>query len=361
MLGYENYLRGLYDKRKSTRANNLLREYGCHLFIDNISREIEEILDSGTVMSSECLFDYVCDSIYNKIAINLPSYDSNTIRETIQKVNLKQARTCPETIRFPDHDNFKYNGKRYESQAIESLMNSTVNDTTPSTSGYEYDYISEKINFNKDITSRSITIYYRQYSTYPTYDTDAYVGVDIFHMCVMIYTARRMIKDCKSLTINDVKLVPRYKGTIPEFIQTKFPGCVKDVTGKDFLEATCVYTNTYHFFGGQIPDGFASTVPVICDTIKKGQPTYAAMFPHIHLPFCYIPGLIFRNGSFVPVGYDYDSEVNTPRGPVGYCDLIDLMSSTKNNSLYSIIKHFITSILELDTINTREIDVRQFK
>lgn len=354
MYGHVDFLHGLYKARSNTPVINMLRDFGGHLFIDQTAQSLDHY--NHEQIHSQQLFEQIMQHTCEDVISGVTTHTSCDISHAVRTRNILQTEQCDDIIKYPDHDNFYWNGKRYQSQTIERLMDRPDEHDVSKSTHYDYDMLESNIVFPSQTDKRSLILYYRLFVQQPTYGKHSYVSVDLFQLCVMLYVARYMIEKRMLLTINDVGVVPRHRDTVPLFINDLFPGVVVNKFGDDFLNLTCGFAHTVHFFGGQIPDGFSRTTPIICDAIKLAQPGYSRMFDHVHLPFCYIPGIVFSNGSYVPIGYDNDCEINSDSGPKAYCDIVDLLHAAKNTDVNNVVRLFVESLLRIDQINIEKIE-----
>lgn len=354
MFGHVDFLHGLYKTKCNTPVINMLRDFGSHLFIDHTAQLLDQY--NCEQMHSRKLFEQIMIHKCEDVLSSMTTYTSYEIEHAVKTRNILQSDQCEPIIRYPDHDNFWWNGTRYQSQTVERLMEQPEQIDSCVSKGYDYDILEHDIVLPTQVDKRSLIFYYRLFVQQPTYGKHSYVSIDLFQLCVMLYVAKYMIDKRMLLTINDVGVIPRHPGTIPLFIDDLFPGVIINKFGEDFLNITCGFAHTVHFFGGQMPDGFSGTTPIICDTIKLAQASYSRMFDHVHLPFCYIPGIVFSNGSYVPVGYDNDCEINTDSGPRAYCDVVDMLNDAKNKNVYNVVQLFSESLLKIDQINIEKIE-----
>ena len=329
MIGYNEYLGGVY-KNKQGPVYNFLRAFGCHMYIDSNARYIEEVvpkLDDDPVK----LFYNLVDNIYANITASLPIYSKSQILDTIYKTNQQQANYIMSRrgiIEYPSQEKFEY--KPYSKHHGQ----------------YIYHTNRIKLSIDKTPLKRHLVFYFKNGGSHTDYNFAEKVSVDIFQLCIMCRLIENLINERRLKNFNNFKIVPRNRGIVPAFIQEMF-GCVDDVSGSDFHNATCIFANTIHPHGGDMPDWFAGTVPIVC-TCTKIQKSFVKQFKSCYLPFFYCPCTIFKNGMLIPNGFDGDQELNLKSGERSFADIYRLKSSAMNNNIYKLINTFIERIYYLD-------------
>jgi hypothetical protein len=192
----------------------------------NLQSVYDELKQSG-IMSVSALLDHVM-SQYDY----LPVYKKSDILKNALKVNSLQVKKLQKR-------NFNINFKGTLEKKLETKK------------------VALNLN-NRDLKKRSIVLYFRGVT-----DVPYSVGVDIFHIIILYKVLSELIERRKLSLFNDVFVVldnpssERY----PVFEENNVR--VDYSTGSDFINKTCVFSNTVHFTGGELPDLDSFTIPLI--------------------------------------------------------------------------------------------------
>lgn len=329
MIGYSEYLGGVY-KNRTGPAYDFLNAFGCHMYVDNNARFITENISTLNDNPISTFYSLV-DNIYNNIVSSLPVYKKSEVIDSVYKTNQRQANYLLSKrgqIEYPSQERFKY---------------------TPYSKHHgHYNHYTNRIHFSIDKTplKRHLVFYFKNGGSHTNYNIAEKVSVDIFQLCVMCRLVENMISDRKLKNFNGFKIVPRNKGIVPSFIHEMF-GCVEEATGIGFQKATCIFANTIHPHGGDMPDWFAGTVPIIC-ICTRIQKSFVNQFKFCYLPFFYCPCTLFKNGKLIPNGFDGDRELNLKSGERSFAEIYRLKSFAMNNNIHCLIKTFIERLVYLD-------------
>ena len=196
-------------------------------------------------------------------------------------------------------------------------------------------YYISKIGFN----NRSLVLYFRDgsFSDYIKQEKECY-GVDHYQFLSMYYFLNRLIKEKKSCLFNKVKIVS-HNNKIPDYFYDIFPDIeIETGTGSKFIASTCLFSNTIHFFGNQIPDNYFYTVPILCESFRHHN--YIKKIKNkTFLPFWSYPGYI-DNNNHIPNGEDYVPKLTTPYNKI--------KPNIENTTVENIFLHLYNKILELE-------------
>ena len=106
--------------------------------------------------------------------------------------------------------------------------------------------------------TRKLVLYYRGASQS---DPDVF-GCDLFQFAFIYRCIQKLIKSNTLSVFNDVVVVSR-----TNWLPKQLYNIVPDVNllkgfNETFLANTCLFSNTIHFFGGELPDAWLFNVPI---------------------------------------------------------------------------------------------------
>jgi hypothetical protein len=194
-----------------------------------------------------------------------------------------------------------------------------------------------------NIQKRSIVLYFRGCT-----DKPHSMSVDIFHIILLYKVLQGMVENHNFKIFNDVFIVmadpltERYEAFEKNNINIDL--CV----GDEFITKTCLFANTIHFTGGELPDLHAYTIPLISKYIIDYNNPHIPLNKtnYIKLNIIY-PEIIFKNdGSFI---YNDDLE-SAYRGEI--CSWSDLFKKVDFLKSYKIIKN-ITPLKFVEEVVTK--------
>ena len=221
-----NYIPNFYNTLPNNLYYNFLKENCAHIAVDNDVKFLRKNFNKHNLNLNN-----VSEKIYS--LIDKKSYSSKLIKENIFKANKQQFKKLSK-------NNFEIN--------------------FPST--IEKKGIKKKaiLNYsNKKMTNRNLVIYFRG----PWRDFQNTAGMDIYHTIILYKVLELMIKNKNLSFFNKLTLVQ----SDPELEEIEpFKNAsikVNKCSGSNFLNETCLYANTIHINGGELPDAFSFTIPLL--------------------------------------------------------------------------------------------------
>ena len=279
----------------------------------NLQSVYDELKQSGIMSVSDLLDHVMLQYDY------LPVYKKSDILKNVLKVNSLQVKNLQKR-------NFIINYKSTLEKKLEKKK-AVLN-----------------LN-NRDFKKRSIVLYFRGVA-----DVPYSVGVDIFHVIILYKVLNELIKRGKFSLFNDIFVVldnPSYERYIA-FEENNVR--VDYSTGSDFINKTCVFSNTVHFTGGELPDLDSFTIPLISKYILDYNnphiPVNATNYIKINLMY---PETIFK----VDKTFTYSTDLESAyKGAL--CSWSDLFNkedftasynSIANKTVFSTVNEVVSKIL----------------
>jgi hypothetical protein len=329
MLRAEKYLENYYTKYPKDYYNNFLQSFGCWMYYDKFLNDLKKFEQSNSNID---FFYKIVDFYYKKHTQNLKSYNKSTIIKSVLKTNLKQYSQLKK-------QDFKVNITTTNSPSPDKLVGI-----------YNFKIKKYKINCNRDIKKRKIIFYYKTGDTFHTnYNESEKVGTDIFQLCLLYKIVEKMINDRLIRNFNDVLITPKYENHEPEFLTKDLNFNVKYFKHTEYINQMCLYSNPFHFYGGNIEAGFAKSKPMICSTLAIQKPYVNNLEDYMYMPFYYAKGKVFDQEIKID-GYDGDKELQMRWGEKGHNYCQRMMKHAKNNSIDSLFKTFINRLVLLDNM-----------
>ena len=294
----DNYLDPLYKNRDI--FDNLLRYYGAHQDLDTIHDELARDFTVTDFKGYQHLFESIFSKYYNTLSSNIETYTLSDRIRNIFSVNNTQYKKLQQN----NHKvTYTVVGDRYKkSPSGENTLMFNKN--------IKIDY-----NLLPSFKHRCFTLYHRSGDgcMYSNNDDNHSFGVDIFQLIIIYMTVYSMIVDKKTKLFNDIKIVSRYN-KLPAICFDLFKknctnnreSCLKQSSGDQFIIDTCFFSNTLHFWSGELPDSFCYNIPTVTYTSLL-QADYMEVVHNKHLlPFVYYPGNVLSNGNIHVENNDKD-------------------------------------------------------
>jgi hypothetical protein len=182
----------------------------------------------------------------------------------------------------------------------------------------------------RDIRNRSIVLYFRGCT-----DKPHSMSVDIFHIILLYKVLKGMIKNRNFKVFNDVFIVMADPLTEHYDAFEKNDVCIDRSVGVDFIIKTCLFANTIHFTGGELPDLHSHTIPLISKYIIDYNNPHIPidLTNYIKLNIIY-PEIVFKEDSSFTYNDDLESAY---MGDL--CSWSDLFHKKDFLESYSIIKN----------------------
>lgn len=333
MYNVEGYLKPIYDK--PNRDIRLLEYFGAHMAIDTICSEIECLFESDTNLKDEDYFEVIFNKIYNLHTKDLPTTGSGERLKNILSVNKKQYERLKKQqfkITYPVVDHLR----KY---------------STDGTHLYRKNLTLLPYNF-PDIKTRTLVLYHRSYAS--DYSTDELnFGVDIFQLILIYRTLYQLIVDKKTSLFNNIQIVSRYNN-LPEVVFRALASYnlpfnssfFKRTMKMDFIQRTSIFSNTLHFFGGELPDSSLFTIPIITYAHSLQNDFMNVIKNKQVLPFFYYPGTVSVSGDLIPQedpDYLVNGSLVTSRELKFKVD-----NNFTNTTIHNIINEVIKCIMSLE-------------
>ena len=309
----QNYLPNLYTKLGDDCVYKLLKNGMCHY-------NIEEIHDELLKMKIVSIDDLI-DKLYLKI--KLPVQKKSTIIKNVIDVNMRQYKKLEPlnfSIKFPSSVAKGLKLKR-------SKMNHTL----------------------MDVKKRSIVIYFRG----PWRTLGNTCGTDVFQCSILYKIIEKLIEDRRFILFNDVVIVSSDPMTEQFHAFKELSLKTNNWTGDEFITRTCLFSNTIHFNGGELPDLFSHTMPILS--------TYMANVNNItsknHACSYEVANVIFPEIEYLTTGekiYSKDDECSINGSLCSWSDLmknhnfLEIYKTIKNQSICGFIDEMIDSICRLE-------------
>lgn len=285
----DNYLNPLYKNRDI--FDSLLRYYGAHQDLDSIHDSLLEDIILTDFDDYQGLFIQIFSKYYNLYSSNIETYTLGERMRNILTVNNTQY----EKLHQNNYEiTYTVVGDRYKKDPTgeNSLM------------------FNKHIKLNKHLLPsfrrRCFTLYHRSGDgcSYAKNDDNHSFGVDIFQLIVIYMTVYRMIIDKKTKLFNDIKIVSRYNklpdicfDVLNKYCTNNRRSCLEQSTGDKFIIDTCFFSNTLHFWSGELPDSFCYNIPIVTHTSIL-QTDYMQVVHNKHLlPFLFYPGNVLPDGN----------------------------------------------------------------
>jgi len=333
MYNVQGYLAAIY--KESSKFIRLLEYFGAHMSLSNICKELEQSFKYNDALNEENNLELIFNKIYQELTLNIPHYSKVDRLKNIYKVNKTQFNRL-------QSKNFKI------SYPVVDHLSQYSDDET-----FLYKkYLLLKPNIFPDIKTRTLVLYHRSYAS-DYLNNELKFGVDIFQLIVIYKTVYQLIVDNKTTLFNNIQIVSRYNN-LPDIVfkilnkyilpfNTSF---VYKCIGLEFIQRTSVYSNTFHFFGGELPDSSMFTIPIVTYA-HSFQNNFMSVVKNKHvIPFFYSPGTISNLGELIPqedADYLVDNRLVTSK---------DLAKSVgdrfRNNTIYNIIQETISCVLSLE-------------
>ena len=220
----ENYLPNLYSKLPCTDSYNFLKEQCAHICIKNDAEFIDDNIKNINLKN-------ITSFIYNKL--DKKNYSKQSILSNIYHTNNTQIKKLSKQkfiVKYPS--TIEREGKIKQCKLHPSL---------------------------KNIFKRSLVIYFRG----PWRDYENTAGMDIYHTSVLYKVLELMVKNKNFNFFNDIELVqsdPDLEG-IDAFKKNNIK--VNKSKGNDFITITSLFANTIHINGGELPDKYSYTLPIL--------------------------------------------------------------------------------------------------
>lgn len=191
-----------------------------------------------------------------------------------------------------------------------------------------------------DPKKRSIVIYSR-------WDGEDH-HVTPFVYCIFYYVIDKLISEGKTKIFTDLKFVTDLSQMVPPQLTSTFgESKVSRPKGIKFIEETCVYSNTIHFHGGELPDSFLGTIPILCDSFVIQNSYIGKIKNYINIPLFFY-NVKLRDG-FVEIEDD-DFELCIDNNLKSYKQYFDSSKEINENS--KSIEKIVSTII--DTIKKVE-------
>ena len=281
----DNYLDPLYKDRDI--YDGLLRYYGAHQDLNKIHDNLVHNAAVTNFKDYQHLFECVFLKYYNEFSDSVQTYTVGERMLNILNVNTTQYKKLQQnngkiTYTVVWDDNMRKNNLLYEK------------------------HIQVNPNLFSDFKTRCFTLYHRSgnHCSYLNDDVNHNFGVDIFQFIIIYRTVHKMIIDKKTKLFNDIKIVSRYNklpnicfDLLNKYCTNNRESCFKQSSGDQFIIDTCFFSNTLHFWGGELPDSFFHNIPIITyDHLIQNN-----YMNHIHnkhvLPFLYYAGNVSLDGN----------------------------------------------------------------
>ena len=333
MYNVKDYLTPIYNE--SSKFIGLLEYFGAHISLSDICKELEHSFKYSDALNEEKNFDLIFTKIYEELTQNILHCSRVNRLKNIYYINKKQysrlkARNFK--IRYPVVDHLNQYSEDNTLLYKKSL--------------------SLQPNIFPDIKTRTLILYHRSYAS-DYLDNELKFGVDIFQLIIIYKTVYQLIVDNKTTLFNNIQIVSRYNN-LPDITFKILNKCILPHNASffykskelEFIQRTSVYTNTFHFFGGELPDSSMFTTPIVTYAHSL-QNNFMSVVKNKHvIPFFYFPGTISNLGELIPqedADYLVDNKLVTSK---------DLAKSVgdrfRNNTIYNIIQETINCVLSLE-------------
>jgi len=336
MICAEDYLKKFYDQFEFNDTDvvfKFLKDFGSHLYIENYFNELSALKFDNTLDSID-LFKNITDYFYKKYTKNLKQYKKTDILKSIYEINKIQYAKLKK-------DKFTVN-----------YINDNTNNKFIS-KNKKYCFTKKKVHLTDvtgNITKRKFILFYKSGSNkYPdNWNKQDKFGVDILNYCFIYEIMKKMIDDRLLKNFNEVEITPTYHGNIPDIFKV-LDYNVKYYNKDEFINNTCLYSNTLYPYGMGLESGFSYTVNLICSTVFLQKQYVSEWYDYIHLPFYFSKGKIIDGKQYIDGGYDNDDDELYGRyGFVGHNYYERLVKVSKNKNIDTLFKTFIEKIVELD-------------
>lgn len=334
MYKVKGYLNPLYRK-SNTLSIRFLEYFGAHVSLNSILKELEQDFKYNGVIKEEDYFEFVFQKAYTLYTSDIDTYSEINRLKNIYTVNSLQ-----------------YNRLKYNKFNIVYPVVDYFKQHTESNSLLYNKCIKLSPNLFSDIKTRTFVLYHRSYAS-DYLNNELNFGVDIFQLILIYRTIYQLIVDKKTTLFNNIQIVSRYnnlpeimykvldKYTIPHNNSFSY-----NSSQLKFLQRTGIFANTFHFFGGELPDSSMYTIPVITYAHFYQNDLMNVVKNKYIIPFFYYPGMVSELGELLPeVEADYlmDGRLVTSR------DLKETIKEKFNNTtIRNIIKETVNCITSLE-------------
>lgn len=290
------------------------------MLYDNMSHfnifETYNKLKELNIISINELVDYLSQKLFRS------SYSAKSIMQNVLMVNTYQA-------------------KQLQTNNFEITYNSTLEKN-----------LKEKnsvLDFKmRSIKKRSIVLYFRG-ST----DKKHSMSVDAFHMVILYKVLDSLIKRKGFQIFNDLYIVSSDPLTesYETFKKNNVP--VEEYIGDTFITSTCLFANTIHFTGGELPDLHSYTIPLISKYILDYNnlhiPKHFKNFVRINVIY---PELIFKkDGSYIfntDLESAYKGELCSWEHLFNKRDFKESYSAIRNTTVIGLVEEIVEKLHEVE-------------
>ena len=331
MYKVEGYLAPLY--KDSNYYTKFLEYFGAHICINSIEEELKTNFTYNNSLTFEEYFNFIFTKAYNTLASKLPTYSNYSRLTNVYAVNKLQYKRLAKSklrVSYPAVDLTKV--------VDDELLHRK-----------EVKLIQEKF---PNIKTRTLVLYHRSDAS-DYLSNDMYFGVDIFQLILIYRTIFQLIKDNKTALFNNIQIVSRYNNlpdivieALSQYTLSENNSCINNCSGIDFQQRTCIFSNTFHFYGGEIPDSNLYTIPIIT-YLHILQKKFITLIKNKHfIPFLYYPGFVTEKGAIMSLP---DKDFLREDRLVATEDLISKDNLIiKNASVMNIISEIISGVLSVE-------------
>lgn len=283
------------------------------------------------------LFDEKNDIYMSFLKKNMCHYEINKTYETLKRLN---------TVRFDDIVDHCIGLRKRNVHRKSEIMKNVL-----SCNKLQYDLLSRedfKIYYNStmerncirrssqlknniDFKTRTIVLYFR--GPWRVFDNTA--TIDIFRFETLYRTICRMIENRNFKLFNNVQIV--FSDPITESYEVFEDGKhnLFKKMGDDFVSRTCLYSNTVHFTGGELPDLKSNTIPIISTYLSDINTETSKGFTEYEKINVMFPEMKIEIDKSITYGPDIECSIHGKR-----CSWMNLMTSPTFLKAYSLTRGF---------------------
>lgn len=320
---------------RKNETYNWLKSNGSYVNTQKIANDLDCRVDTEWLKAHEIhkAVNWLAEKHVNDILRVRKELPPEAISQNAFDINIKQyerLQKYKENLKFLAHDRRCFSDPEYDKLSTD-LQQYTISKNIVNFSSRVYP--REKMAYYSTLKTRKLVLYYRGARQS---DPDDF-GCDLFQFAFIYRCIQKLIKSNTLSVFNDVVVVSR-----TSWLPKQLYNIVPDVNllkgfNETFLANTCLFSNTIHFYGGELPDAWLFNVPItgaLYDIIDYGK-----QVPNrTSLPFLNYSGTISSEGEYI---LDDENEHIVNKEWVSWKKIVNNISTygldNKNDSTYNIL------------------------